>query len=55
VASALDGLGRELKDATNVSFTLRPVALDELPRYTTPDAKPRRWSDERQADLSRGN
>jgi phenylacetate-CoA ligase len=55
VAAVLDGLGRELKDATNVSFDLRPVALDELPRYTTPDSKPRRWSDERQADLSRGS
>ena len=27
---------------------------DELPQYTTPDVKPRRWVDERQADLSRG-
>lgn len=52
-AAVLDALAAELKDATNVSFQLRPVALDQLPAYTTPDAKPRRWSDERQADLSR--
>jgi phenylacetate-CoA ligase len=53
VAVVMDGLRRELKDATNVSFELRPVPLADLPRYTTPDAKPRRWTDERQGDLSR--
>lgn len=53
VATTLDGLRRELKDATNVSFDLKPVPLGDLPQYTTPDAKPRRWSDERQADLGR--
>jgi phenylacetate-CoA ligase len=54
VATVLDGLRRELKDTTNVSFDLQPVPLAELPQYTTPDAKPRRWTDERQADLGRG-
>jgi phenylacetate-CoA ligase len=53
LAPVLDGLRRELKDATNVLFELRPVPLADLPQYTTPDAKPRRWTDERQADLSR--
>lgn len=53
VTTVLDGLRRELKDATNVSFDLRPVPLGDLPQYTTPDAKPRRWTDERQADLGR--
>ncbi len=52
-ATVLDGLRRELKDATNVSFDLRPVPVSDLPQYTTPDAKPRRWTDERQADLGR--
>ena len=55
VSAVLNGLSAELKTATNVSFVLRPVPLDDLPQYTTPDAKPRRWSDERQADLSRGS
>lgn len=54
VAAVLDGLRRELKATTNVSFDLRPVGLEELPQYTTPDAKPRRWHDERQSDLARG-
>jgi len=53
VAPVLDGLRRELKAATNVSFELQPVPLNDLPQYTTPDAKPRRWTDERQADLGR--
>ncbi len=53
VTAALDGLRRELKAATNVSFDLVAVPLMELPQYTTPDAKPRRWTDERQADLAR--
>jgi phenylacetate-CoA ligase len=53
VPAVLDGLRRELKDATNVSFELVAVPLDTLPQYTTPDAKPRRWTDERQSDLAR--
>jgi phenylacetate-CoA ligase len=54
IADMLGALRAELKVATNVTFDLRPVVLDELPQYTTPDVKPRRWVDERQADLSRG-
>jgi phenylacetate-CoA ligase len=53
VPAVLDGLRRELKDATNVSFELVAVPPDTLPQYTTPDAKPRRWTDERQSDLAR--
>jgi phenylacetate-CoA ligase len=48
----LDDLRAELKQRTNVNFDLRPVPMAELPQWTTPDVKPRRWSDERQANLS---
>jgi len=53
VEAALEALGNELKATTNVSFQLRPVPLSELPQFTTPDSKPRRWTDERQTDLAR--
>lgn len=50
----LDDLRAELKRRTNVSFDLRLVPVADLPQWTTPDAKPRRWTDERQANLSGG-
>jgi phenylacetate-CoA ligase len=51
----LGGLKDELKRRTNLNFELRLVPLAELPQYTTPDAKPRRWTDERQRHLSEGS
>jgi phenylacetate-CoA ligase len=53
-ATLLADLGAELKQRTNVGFSLRRVPLAELPEYTTPDAKPRRWTDERQQGLGEG-
>ena len=50
----LDGLRTELKGRTNVNFDLRVVPVADLPQWTTPDVKPRRWTDERQANLSTG-
>jgi phenylacetate-CoA ligase len=50
----LDRLGRELKARTNITFELTTVPLDELPQWTTPDVKPRRWIDERQVRLAAG-
>jgi phenylacetate-CoA ligase len=50
----LDRLRQELKARTNITFDLRTVPLDELPQWTTPDVKPRRWIDERQARLAAG-
>jgi phenylacetate-CoA ligase len=47
----LADLREELKRKTNVSFELQQVPLDTLPAWTTPDVKPRRWSDERQQKL----
>ena len=52
--SLLDGLRSELKLRTNVNFDLRVVPIADLPQWTTPDVKPRRWTDERQANLSTG-
>src|SRR5439155_22912119 len=49
--AVLARLRDELKRRTNVSFDLRRVPLDELPRLTTPDVKPRRWTDARQEPL----
>jgi hypothetical protein len=43
-----------VKKRVNVSFDLVPVPLDTLPAYTTPDIKPRRWTDERQQKLKEG-
>lgn len=51
----LPELRDELKQKTNIRFDLKPAAADELPAYTTPDAKPRRWTDERQSDLKGGS
>ena len=48
----LDNLRSELKGRTNVNFDLRVVPMSELPQWTTPDVKPRRWTDERQENLS---
>jgi phenylacetate-CoA ligase len=50
----LDDLRAELKRRTNVTFELRVVPVSELPRWTTPDVKPRRWTDDRQANLAAG-
>jgi phenylacetate-CoA ligase len=47
-------LAVELKARTNISFALRAVPTGTLPQWTTPDVKPRRWTDERQAHLSAG-
>lgn len=49
----ISDLRAELKQKTNVTFDLKPVDPSELPSYTTPDAKPRRWTDERQQDLAK--
>jgi phenylacetate-coenzyme A ligase PaaK-like adenylate-forming protein len=48
----LDDLRSELKRRTNVNFDLRVAPMSELPQWTTPDVKPRRWTDERQENLS---
>jgi phenylacetate-CoA ligase len=50
----LPELRAELKLRTNINFNLKPVRPEELPAYTTPDAKPRRWNDERQKNLEKG-
>ena len=50
----LQRLGSELKAKTNVSFDLVVVGAGTLPQWTTPDIKPRRWSDERQSRLGGG-
>jgi phenylacetate-CoA ligase len=50
----LSELKAELKLRANISFELHAVTADDLPRYTTPDAKPRRWTDDRQRDLAGG-
>jgi phenylacetate-CoA ligase len=50
----LDDLRVELKQRTNITVDLRVVPLAELPEWTTPDVKPRRWTDERQANLREG-
>lgn len=50
----LAALREELKRKTNVNFELTLVALESLPQWTTPDVKPRRWTDERQARLADG-
>ncbi len=44
----------QIKEA--IGITVRPfeVTPDELPHFTTPDKKSRRWTDERQAGLARG-
>jgi phenylacetate-CoA ligase len=47
----VDDLRAELKQRTNINFDLQLVALAELPQWTTPDVKPRRWTDDRQSDL----
>jgi phenylacetate-CoA ligase len=54
VAALVADLGGELKQRTNINYSIRPVDPEELPRYTTPDLKPRRWTDERQTQLSDG-
>jgi len=53
-AAFIQRLVRELKEATEVTFNVREVSSEELPKFTTPDRKPRRWTDDRQADLARG-
>ena len=50
----VDRLRQELKARTNITFELRTVPAEELPQWTTPDVKPRRWVDERQAGLATG-
>ena len=50
----LPPLAAELKQRTNITFAFRRAALHELPQWTTPDVKPRRWTDERQSNLSGG-
>jgi phenylacetate-CoA ligase len=50
-ADLLDQLRHELKQRTNITFELQAVPLSDLPQYTTPDAKPRRWTDRRQDHL----
>jgi phenylacetate-coenzyme A ligase PaaK-like adenylate-forming protein len=48
----IERLRQELKARTNITFELRTVRAEELPQWTTPDVKPRRWVDQRQADLA---
>jgi phenylacetate-CoA ligase len=50
----VERLRSELKTKTNVSFDLIVVSPGTLPQWTTPDIKPRRWHDERQAGLAAG-
>jgi phenylacetate-CoA ligase len=54
VDALLGALREELKRKTNVSIDLRQVPLESLPQWTTPDIKPRRWTDERQQNLKGG-
>lgn len=55
-ASSLSAaLVKELKDATNVSFRVSNVPQEELPHFTSPDKKARRWTDDRHAGLAGGD
>ena len=54
-AEMIRDLAAELKQRTNITFAMRLVPGGELPQWTTPDVKPRRWTDERQAHLSQGS
>jgi phenylacetate-CoA ligase len=42
-----------LKEETLLTMKMRRVEADELPHYTTPDKKARRWTDDRHAGLAR--
>ena len=46
-------LVRDLKQATDVTFRVMHVASEELPHFTSPDKKARRWTDDRHTGLAR--
>lgn len=45
-------LTRDLKEITNVTFKVSTVAASDLPHFTSPDKKARRWTDDRHAGLA---
>jgi phenylacetate-CoA ligase len=45
-------LRRELKAASDVTFGVHGARIDELPNFTSPDKKARRWSDDRHSGLA---
>jgi phenylacetate-CoA ligase len=54
IEALVERLRSNLKQMTNVTFGFAYVPLETLPRYTTPDAKPRRLRDERHDTLRTG-
>jgi phenylacetate-CoA ligase len=44
---------RHIKSNTELTVRIKQVQSDELPHFITPESKARRWTDERQADLSK--
>jgi phenylacetate-CoA ligase len=47
-------LQRALKDITDVTFAVAAVPAPELPHFTSPDKKARRWTDDRHRGLAQG-
>jgi phenylacetate-CoA ligase len=44
----------KLKEITDVTFTVIPVGIEDLPHFTSPDKKARRWTDDRHTGLAQG-
>lgn len=53
-AALTSALVHDLKSATNVTFRVVNVPADDLPHFTSPDKKARRWTDDRHAGLAQG-
>ena len=53
-AQLVDDLRRKLKEVTDVTFAVSLVQADDLPHFTSPDKKARRWSDDRHTGLATG-
>lgn len=47
-------LQRALKEITDVTFAVSVVAPQDLPHFTSPDKKARRWTDDRHSGLASG-
>jgi phenylacetate-CoA ligase len=53
-AGLVQELQRKLKEITDVTFAVSGVAGHELPHFTSPDKKARRWTDDRHSGLASG-
>lgn len=47
-------LRQQLKEITDVTFAVTVVPAHDLPRFTSPDKKARRWTDDRHSGLASG-